>query len=86
MRKKAKSKRLLWLPTCGQDSEFWTRLEKVNTQKELFALLVEAHQKEWVMILGNTDKSPEDIAAVLQEFWNVQVIKDDQIRGGRSNE
>lgn len=67
-------KKLAWLLNRECPDEWLDRLGKTKNESEQLKLLVEAHGKKWIEILGSTDQSTRDIAAVLQEFMSVQVV------------
>jgi hypothetical protein len=59
-------------PGNGGD-RFLQALAKVDGELEYAKLLLESHKKGWISLLGVTDRDIKDIAAVLQEHFDVEV-------------
>lgn len=66
--------RLVWMIVPEHFDEFLDAAEEYTdwTSVEFNVFLAQCHEKNWVIIFGQTDKEPEDIAACLEEF-NIKV-------------
>jgi hypothetical protein len=68
-------KKLAWVILPGAPETFFDLWKETESDGQFVALLVHAQKCGWIEILGQTDKDPKDIVAVLQEFYDVKYLK-----------
>lgn len=68
---------LLWIIHPDTPDEFWDLIEgkDLNDTESIIEDLVYAHEQGWITILGRTDKSADDIKSIIEEHFDVDVIR-----------
>jgi hypothetical protein len=75
---------LLWIINPGAPDAFWKLMEgkDISNTESILADLIYSHKKGWITILGNTDKSADDIKSIIQEHFDVAIIRPKQLDSG----